>query len=264
MKKLAHLSLALLIQGLISLPAAQAAVSIDSTGGNATLGSTLALNINIDGTGAVSTPSPLFALSGNLTEPGAFGGTVGVTFDAAKDMSTNSLDLTIGNELTDGNLQRDANGFLGVNLAPNGGGIGSDGIIHEGITILFDELTDIDPSVGVRITGINVQNVGRVGTDPDGESFTIVNLITHASLTFEPLAESLSAGTFDVSSLDIYRVGGDAGEVAAILSGDIGGFRIDGFTFETFAVQVPEPSTLALLGLGGMLLMLRKRISLRG
>ena len=70
------------------------------------------------------------------------------------------------------------------------------------------------------------------------------------------VAQSLSAGVFDVSGLNIYRVGGDSGPMASIFSGDTGGFRIDGITFETFVV--PEPSA-ALLGGLGLLGLLRRR-----
>ncbi len=241
--------------GALSLPAASGAVLIDSI--NDSDGqSQIDLNVFIDGTGVVTTGSPWFSLSGSVSEPGAFGGTVGVTFDAAKNMSV--FGANIGDELTEGTFDRDGDGYMGVVGNPNAGGIGGAfGGDHEGITIYLDELTSISSSVGVRITGINVQNVGR-GADPVDETFTVVNLLTRDSITFNPVGESLAAGTFDVSSLNMYRVGGDSGAVAAIFSGDVGGFRVDGITFETFAV--PEPS-IALLGGIGLLGFLRRRRS---
>ncbi|WP_193214786.1 PEP-CTERM sorting domain-containing protein [Luteolibacter marinus] len=244
------------LAGLAATPAARGAVIIESTN-NSDGQSEIALNVSVDGAGAVTTGSPWFGLSGSVSQAGAFGGTIGVTFDAAKNMSTSGP--TIGDELADGTFDRDDAGFMGVVGNPNAGGIGADATNHEGITIFLDELTDIDPSVGVRIIGINVQNVGRTinaTTDPVDESFTVVNLLTRQSLTFVPVAQGLSAGTFDVSSLNMFRVGGDAGAVTAIFSGDVGGFRIDGITIETFAV--PEPS-VALLGAIGLFGLVRRR-----
>ncbi|MBB5352810.1 hypothetical protein HNR46_003058 [Haloferula luteola] len=234
--------------------AASGAVVIDSINNGDGM-SEISLNINIDGSGAVTTGSPWFALSGSITEAGAFGGTIGVTFDAAKNLST--LTSTLGDELEEGYFDRDDNGYMGVQVDPNSGGIGANASNHEGVTIALDELTGIDPSVGVRILSINIQNVGRVGTDPVNESFTVVNLLTRDSLTFIPVEQSLSAGSFDVSSLNLYLTGGGSGALAAIVSGDVGGFRIDGLTLETFAV--PEPSVTLLGGLGFFGLLRRRR-----
>ncbi|GAA5481140.1 PEP-CTERM sorting domain-containing protein [Haloferula sargassicola] len=231
------------------------AVTIQTTGALGGYGgSNLDMNVFFDGAGVSSTGSPFFTAPGSTVLAGAFGGSVGISFDAMADVSL--APATLGDELTDANFNVDGAGFVGVAGGPNSGGIGGNATQHEGIRITFDEITGISPSIGIRLTGISVQNVGRPGTDTAGESFTIVNLMTRQSVTFDPLAESLSAGTFDVSGLDIFRVGGDAGDVASIISGDIGGFRIDGLTFETFAV--PEPS-VALLGGVGLLGLLRRR-----
>ncbi len=243
-----HLLSAAAIAAFASTPL-HAAVTVTSiSDGSGT--STTDLNVNIDGSGNASTPSPLFNVGGSFTDSGTFNGTVGITIDAMKNTSTAAE--THGDKLTNGNIQRDPAGFIGVEGNPNAGGIGADATNREGLQFILDELTGIGPTVGIQITHIDVRNVGRPGTDPVGESFTNVNLLTRQSLTFEPLAESLSEGNFDVSSLNLTRAGNDAGPIAAIYSGDIGGFRVAGLTLDT--VVIPEPSTgllcmLAVVGL---------------
>lgn len=246
-----HLGLSAILS-LAAIPTTDGAVIVESMVSGAS-SSTINLNVNYDASGAASTPSPWFNATGSTTFPGAYGGVVGITLDAMSDVSTAAA--TLGDELVDGSFDVDGAGFLGVAGAPNSGGIGN-GTNREGIRIIFDELTGISPTIGIRLTGISVQNVGRAIAADVGETFTIVNLLNRQSVTFNPVADGLSAGVFDVSSLNIYRVGGDSGDMATILSGDIGGFRVDGLTFETFAV--PEPS-IAILGSVGLLGLLRRR-----
>ena len=216
-------------------------------------GSTVDLNVNISATGDAASPSPFFTVSGSSVDSGAFGGVIGITLDAMSDVNLSAAAL--GDEVADGSFNVDSAGYLGVAGGPNTGGIGG-GATHEGIRVIFDELTSIAPTIGIRLTGISVRNVGRAGNDPVDESFTIVNLQTRDALTFTPVSESLPAGFFDVSSLNIYRLGGDSGGMASIISGDVGGFRVEGLTFESFVV--PEPS-VALLGGVGLFGLLRRR-----
>ena len=217
---------------------AGAGIVITSTGqGNGDLPG-LDMNVNIDAAGLASTPSPVFNAAGSVSQSGAFGGTVGVSIHAMKNVSTGAA--TLGNELAAGMINRDASGYLGVQDDPNGGGIGADAVTREGLRLTLDELSGIDPSLAVRISAINVQNVGRDGTDPVGdESFTIVNLATRQSAEFVPA--SGTAGLFDVSDLDLSLPGGGSGAVAAIFSGDTGGFRIAGLMLEVVP-YVPEPT----------------------
>lgn len=231
----------------------EASVVVTSISGNSGT-STTDLNVNVNGSGSASSPSPLFAVSGSFADSGTFGGTVGITIDAMKNTSIAAE--TRGDKLADGLINRDLEGLMGVGADPNAGGIGADASNREGLLFILDELTGIGPTVGIRITRFDIRNVGRPGTDPVGESFTIVNLLTRDFLTFDPLAQSLSQGNFDVSSLNLTRAGGDAGPVAAIYSGDIGGFRVAGLTMDT--VAIPEP-TVSLLGFAGGLGLLRRR-----
>jgi hypothetical protein len=215
---------------------AGAGVVITSTGKAAGNLPDLDMNVNIDGSGAASTPSPLFNASGSVSQSGAFGGIVGVTIHAMKNVSTGAA--TLGDELAAGTINRDDSGYLGVVDDPNGGGIGADAVNREGLQLILDELSGIDPSLAVRISAVNVQNVGRDGTDPVGtESFTIVNLATRRSAEFVPA--SGTAGMFDVSALDLTLPGGGSGAVAAIFSGDTGGFRIAGLMLEVISYVPP-------------------------
>ncbi|MBN2164634.1 MAG: PEP-CTERM sorting domain-containing protein [Pontiellaceae bacterium] len=245
---------ALILTGmLVAAGTASAAIVSDSIS-SGTADDIIGFNINIDESGVGSTPSPWFTATGSVGQSGAFGGTIGITFDGMKNVSTDAA--TRGDELENGLINRDADGYMGINVNPNGGGIGGDPInsIYEGISFAIDEITNIDPSLSVQITGINVQNVGRDGTDPIGEeSFTVVNLLTRDYIEFIPT--SGSAGTFDVSSLNLIVSAGDINPIASLYSGDVGGFRVDGLTVEV----IPEPATIGLLGVSGLGLMAFRR-----
>ncbi len=224
---------------MVAMPAV-AQVVVTSTGGLGTAAS-LNPNLTISASGVASTASGVFSASGSVTESGAFGGTIGVTFTAMKNVSTDPA--TLGNQITGGTLQRDAAGYLGVDAGANTGGIGYDAALgREGITFSLNTMTGISPTVGVRITAINVQNVGRDVTDPTDESFWIVNLFTRQSLHITPALGN--AGNFDVSSLNLTLAGGSGSTpLAAIYSGDVGGFRVAGLTLEV-TPSAPSPPVI--------------------
>ncbi len=223
----------------LAIMGASAAIVVDSSTGD-NPGSRIDLNVNIDGSGSASTGSPWFNVSGSTSQSGAFGGTIGITIDGMKNASTNTA--TLGDELVDGDIDRDGAGYMGIVGAPNAGGIGADASNHEGLSFIIDEITGLDPVLAVKITGINVQNIGRMITDPSDESFSIVNLSTRDAITITPIADGVSAGTIDVSSLNLVAASGSTNPVASILSGDVGGFRVDGLTFEV--VYTDDPSAL--------------------
>jgi hypothetical protein len=237
-----------------ALPAG-AAVVVTSTGTTGTSSASLSMTVLINGSGTASTGSGPFSAVGSVTESGAFGGTIGVTLTAMANVSTDLA--TRGDQITAGTFDR-ASTLLGVSGDPNGGGIGYQAGRREGITFSLNTATGISPTVGVQITAINVQNVGRTTgptLDPIDESFWIVNLLTRQALHFTPVAEFTSAGNFDVSSLNLTLAGGSSlTDVAAIYSGDVGGFRVAGLTL----AAIPEPAS-ALLGGLGMLTLLRRR-----
>ncbi|MBN2162053.1 MAG: hypothetical protein JXR25_11455 [Pontiellaceae bacterium] len=215
----------------------QAAIVVDSVS-DANPGSSINLNVNIDSEGNASTPSPWFNVSGSAGLSGAAGSTIGISMDAMKNASTNAV--TLGDKLVDGGIDRDGNGFMGVSDNPNGGGIGADGSNHEGLSFIIDEITDLPSVLAVQITGIDVQNIGRINTDPYDESFTVVNLATRESMTVHPQEEEITAGTIDVSSLNLIATAGSTNPVAALFSGDVGGFRVNGLTFDFIYADDPE------------------------
>ena len=226
---------------LMCLGAIEASASIViNSSSDTNPGSTIDLNINIDEAGSASTPSPWFNVSGSIGFPDAFGGTVGIRIDAMKNVSTNAA--TLGDELVDGNIDRDGDGYMGVSDNPNGGGIGANDTTREGLSFIVDEITGLPPVMAIQITGINVQNIGRVGTDPADESFRIVNLSTRNSVSINPFVVEIAAGTIDVSALNLIVSVGSTNPVAAIFSGYQGGFRVDGLTFDV--VYVDDPAVL--------------------
>jgi hypothetical protein len=194
----------------------QASIIVESTV-SGTSASTLNLDIDIEA-GLASSSSTNFTISGSVSATTAFGGMIGLTLDAMKNVSTNAL--TRGDKLSDGVFDGDAAG-LGVAYAPTLGGIGTDSTSREGILFTFDDLSSLNSSLSVQITAINVQNVFNVD-----ESFVVVNPATRDFLEFD----SGNAGNFDVSSLHLEITGGSSGPIAAIYSGDTGGFRVQGLT----------------------------------
>jgi len=104
--------------------------SVDNSDGQ----STIALNVNIDAAGGASTPSPWFSVSGSVYTPGSFNGIIGITMDAMKNVSVDAA--TRGDELTDGTFDRDDNGYIGVQGAPNSGGIGAEASSRRNHTLI--------------------------------------------------------------------------------------------------------------------------------
>ena len=170
---------------MVTMPAF-AGIIITSKGSNGSY-SSFAPNVVISASGGATTASTSFNVSGSVSASGAFGGTIGVGLTAMANVSTNPL--TLGDQLTGGSFDRDAT-YLGVAGGANAGGIGYATDNREGIALALNTSVGISPTVGVRITAINVQNVGRDGTDPVGdESFWIVNLLTRQSLHLIPVPE---------------------------------------------------------------------------
>jgi len=220
---------------------ADAALVIASNGGNPSVTSSITTDITFDGSGGIDINSNTFRFpaTGSVSESGAFGGTIGITLNAMANVST--APATLGDQLTAGTFNWNSN-IMGVQGDPaaNGDGIGFGNGSREGITFALNATTGINSAVGFKITKINVQNVGGSG-DPLDESFTIVNLLTRQSLEFTSIS---NPGDFDVSSLNLTMAGGNSGPVAAIYSGDVGGFRFAGLTLEA----VPEPTSALLVG----------------
>jgi hypothetical protein len=214
---------------LAFFPITQASVVIEISTGETALNSTESVDVDIDYSGNASSTNSHYNISGSTAETGAFNATINVQLDAMKNTSADAA--TRGNKLTDANFNWD-NTYekgLGVNGDPNSGGVGySETEGREGIQILLD-LSDINSSLFVQLTSLNVQNVFQTE-----ESFFVVNLETRDYLEFS----SGSAGSFDISSLNITITGGESGAIAAIYSGDTGGFRLKGITLDAASTVV--------------------------
>jgi hypothetical protein len=232
---------------LISFSTAVHASIVLEAVSNGAQNSTEGLNVSIDSSGVASSDSAVFSASGSIAQTGVFGSTVGVEFDAMKNTSVDPE--TRGDKLANGQFNWDSN-VAGVWLDPNAGGIGySAAAGREGIQILLDA-SGIGSASSVQITSINVQNVFQTG-----ESFFVVNLSTREYIEFS----SGTAGDFDVSSLGLTINGGNSGAVAALYSGDVGGFRFKGVTLDVSAV--PEATSSALLMVSSVGLLVWRRCS---
>ncbi|MBT8036430.1 MAG: PEP-CTERM sorting domain-containing protein [Verrucomicrobiae bacterium] len=117
-------------------------------------------------------------------------------------------------------------------------------------TISFDDMTfkTINETITLRSTAW----VGDADASGTGWSFT-----TDATYgTFSILGAS-GPGTYDITTAGVSDVAAGTDITFGYLGGAGGGEELSSFTIT--AAPVPEPSSTALLGLGGLALILRRR-----
>ncbi|MEN1678399.1 MAG: hypothetical protein AAGJ46_02325 [Planctomycetota bacterium] len=235
----------------------QATIVLDSLGsgseGNTRFSDTTPLSI--DGSGNAFDPNAGntfedFAVSGSVADPAAFNTNFSFSILGMADVNT-----TTGAKLADGGIDRANNGDLGV----RGNSNGVDAL--EGLLLGIDA-TNLDPLLMFKISGVRFAFLGG------DEAGAIVNRTDPSkSLTFGASGTGsdveLSSGLVDVTGLDLVAPGGTSiAEVASVFGGNFGGgsFRITEFQLQI--VAIPEPSSLAFLGLAsGLLLRPRRRKS---
>ena len=203
-------------------------------------GSTLGLDLVVgDAGGAAATNIGMMA-TGVTPQTGAFGGMIGLVFDAMKNVSTDSS--TLGDKLMDGNIARDSRGRIGVDGDPNGGGIGRDGANIEGLALIFNQLSGFDPSLQVKFTKIKVGFLG------DDESFSVVNLATRNDQDFAGSGSTYPEYEFDISSLGIKTAVGSSSPIVSIFAGDGSSFNVISVTLEMVgAGGLPMEATISVV-----------------
>jgi hypothetical protein len=228
---------------------AHGAITLDSALATPDGASSITTTISIDGSG-IATASPDYTATGSVTL--ALGTSFGLTVDAVAAVNT-TVGVDFGAKVTNGTIDRSSGGDFGVQdtdgAGPNGAGID----LKEGFLIGINAAT-LSPALAWQLTGVQLILVNQ-----PNEVFTIVNR-SDTSLFLSGTLPSSSATMIDVSSLGIIVQGGAANLDAASVfmssaSADGQNFRISGFQLEA----IPEPTSLALLGLGLGAVCLRRR-----
>ncbi len=146
-----------------------------------------------------------------------------------------------------------------------GGTISGSNADWDGSSSVTYTLTDSDVSFDVTFTvggtATSFQNTTQIGAN--GGTTSGFDVGETASYTFSNVSSLNSA--FNVTNLDLTGVTrNSAPSLSVILSGGqltstFGGARFDELTFGYDLAPVPEPSSAALLGLGGLALISRRK-----
>jgi hypothetical protein len=181
-------------------------VSVISTGSSEP-GAKLDVVLKFDYLGRASSGTAGVEVHGETDQADLYNSSLGVRFEAIKKVSTSPA--TLGEKLVGGDLDRSADGYIGVLGDPGGNGLDSNAGSSEGI--------------GIGVTGLQVLNSEtRVNMDAvivrwmnTGESITVVSRLTRRSLTFRGSDATYPQGILDVSSLGIVAKAGHSRQLSA-------------------------------------------------
>ena len=198
---------------LVAAHHAGASIVLKSTTGSEDVSAKTTI-VQIDSVGRASAPDD-FNPTGSIANPTARGTSFEFTIDAISVAAPGS-----GKKLTDGRIDRDNSGKLGVRGGSNG--------INEREGLLIGlNAAGLDSRIGWQLTGIQFAYVG------DGESYVIVNRADS-----KRRIHGDTDGMIDVSGLNLFVRGGTSNrELASVFAGDdalpkSSGFRIVAFRFE--------------------------------
>jgi len=258
MKSFCYLSLLL----VASAASGMADTSVNIGTANASAPATSSFTFAADGSGNVTltantldtqtTPVNVFALTGTPTVSAGFGSSVSVSLMAMRPINTTT---GTGTALTGTPYTLNALG-MGIASNPDGNFLGSDGTTWEGIQLSVDT-SALGSGYKFQLLGFKV-NTSTNATTAFGYSVGLINASTSTSENFFQAAEASGLKSFTLSS-PLELGGGNGSTFIGTFwqPEDQAGYRLRTITFDI--VAVPEPSTLALAGLGIATLLLLRR-----
>jgi len=147
---------------------------------------------------------------------------------------------------------------LGVADAPGGNFIATTvGGVAEGLIVSLDT-TNLSPLITMKLIEVTLNRGLNVPGNDDGA--VISRLAGNATSGAVAFVAGQQALTIDTSALNITQVGGQGmTEIATMYEPMMGvhGHKVQLLKFEF--TEIPEPATLAVLGLGGLLMARRRR-----
>ena len=225
--------LGLMVSGLLTVPTALQAAEIDQVAYGSLTGTQSVTFDDIPGGAAPGTNYDGIMVSGGVSFGERFVGqtnTPSGDFDVLSGTPTSSLSLVAGAPNQNLNVFNNGGTQVLTGLGPLGFA-NADAIGEGSIALLF---TTDQSQFGFQLVG---GNGGSATLDFFRRDGSLIQQIILTSLSNTFYGFSRSGGIFDIAGVSIFN-------------NDVGGIGFDNLKFDVPSGSVPEPGTLALLGLG--------------